>query len=290
MKRTKKRLSKAKSAQLYALNKSPRAGYLHCPNNIKAAACTAQATNRDLQAEVQRLRDVEQSLMGTVDGLQGDLDDLQAAHQRLQGTTPELAVPAGAPPLQQQQLAAASTSRKREAPAANKPRAAKQGLLQGSVQAQGTDQRRGRVVLVDELRTGRASSAWAPASSHSPHAAAQPAASEPGPNTPPSAKCSKGTKAKQADEPSQPTKGKGKARVMASEAKPPLQSGRWLDRDCSAALYMQHTGENLPKLPAKGKEYPELGYKRLWDQPYTAEQRQQQQPVAQQCVPPLELS
>ncbi|KAJ9528512.1 hypothetical protein QJQ45_020526 [Haematococcus lacustris] len=35
-------------------------------------------------AEVQRLRDVEQSLMGTVDGLQGDLDDLQAAHQRLQ--------------------------------------------------------------------------------------------------------------------------------------------------------------------------------------------------------------
>ncbi|GFH05546.1 hypothetical protein HaLaN_00026, partial [Haematococcus lacustris] len=36
------------------------------------------------KAEVQRLRDVEQSLMGTVDGLQGDLDDLQAAHQRLQ--------------------------------------------------------------------------------------------------------------------------------------------------------------------------------------------------------------
>ncbi|KAJ9515755.1 hypothetical protein QJQ45_008631 [Haematococcus lacustris] len=85
MKRTKKRLSKAKSAQLHALNKSPRAGYLHCPNNIKAAACTAQATNRDLQAEVQRLRDVEQSLMGTVDGLLGDLDDLLAAHQRLQG-------------------------------------------------------------------------------------------------------------------------------------------------------------------------------------------------------------
>ncbi|KAJ9531388.1 hypothetical protein QJQ45_006908 [Haematococcus lacustris] len=81
----KKRLSKAHSAHLHALNKSPRAGYLHCPNNIKAAACTAQATNCDLQAEVQRLRDVEQSLMGTVDGLQGDLGDLQAAHQSLQG-------------------------------------------------------------------------------------------------------------------------------------------------------------------------------------------------------------
>ncbi|KAJ9526678.1 hypothetical protein QJQ45_017567 [Haematococcus lacustris] len=35
-------------------------------------------------AKVQRLRDVEQSLMGTVEGLQGDLDDLQAAYQRLQ--------------------------------------------------------------------------------------------------------------------------------------------------------------------------------------------------------------
>ncbi|KAJ9505343.1 hypothetical protein QJQ45_012102 [Haematococcus lacustris] len=81
----KKRLSKAHSAHLNALNNSPSAGYLHCPNNIKAAVCTAQTTNRDLQAEVQRLRDVEQSLMGTVDGLQGDLDDLQAAHQRLQG-------------------------------------------------------------------------------------------------------------------------------------------------------------------------------------------------------------
>ncbi|KAJ9532842.1 hypothetical protein QJQ45_010942 [Haematococcus lacustris] len=81
----KKRMSKAHSAQLNALNNSPRAGNRHCPNNIKAAASKAQATNRDLQAEVQRLRDVEQSLMGTVDGLQGDLDDLQAAHQRLQG-------------------------------------------------------------------------------------------------------------------------------------------------------------------------------------------------------------
>ncbi|KAJ9519160.1 hypothetical protein QJQ45_007712 [Haematococcus lacustris] len=84
-------------------------------------------------AEVQRLRGVEQSLMGTVDGLQGDLDDLQATHQGLHGTTPELAVPAGAPPQQQQQLATASTSRKREAPAANKSRAAKRGASHNSV-------------------------------------------------------------------------------------------------------------------------------------------------------------
>ncbi|GFH11942.1 hypothetical protein HaLaN_07535, partial [Haematococcus lacustris] len=44
-----------------------------------------------------------------------------------------LAVPAGAPPQRQQQLAAASTSRKREAPAANKSRAAKQGATHNSV-------------------------------------------------------------------------------------------------------------------------------------------------------------
>ncbi|KAJ9507916.1 hypothetical protein QJQ45_021257, partial [Haematococcus lacustris] len=49
------------------------------------------------------------------------------------GTTPELAVPAGAPPQQQQQVAAASTSRKRGAPAANKSRAAKQGATHNSV-------------------------------------------------------------------------------------------------------------------------------------------------------------
>ncbi|KAJ9516804.1 hypothetical protein QJQ45_027214, partial [Haematococcus lacustris] len=59
---------------------------------------------------------------------------LACLHSQLQltpaGTTPELAVPAGAPPQQQQQLAAASTSRKREAPAASKLRAAKQGLQQ----------------------------------------------------------------------------------------------------------------------------------------------------------------
>ncbi|KAJ9523855.1 hypothetical protein QJQ45_020054 [Haematococcus lacustris] len=66
------------------------------------------------------------------------------------------------------------------------------------------------------------------------------AASEPGPSTPPPAKCSKRTKAEQAAEPTQPTKGKGKA----AKAKPEPQPGRWLDRDCNAALNMQRTGES----------------------------------------------
>ncbi|KAJ9515542.1 hypothetical protein QJQ45_021641 [Haematococcus lacustris] len=100
------------------------------------------------------------------------------------------------------------------------------------------------------------------------------AASEPGPSTPPPAKRSKG---------------KGKA----AKAKPAPQPGRWLDRDCNAALNMQRIGESRWRplelcfwpeqgaLPAKGKEYPGLGYKRLRDKPPKAQQQQQQPAVAQ---------
>ncbi|KAJ9505366.1 hypothetical protein QJQ45_009495 [Haematococcus lacustris] len=100
-----------------------------------------------------------------------------------------------------------------------------------------------------------------------------PAASEPGPNAPPPAKRSKRTKAEQATAPTQPTKGKGHSK--AAQAKPAPQPGRWLDRDYNAALDMQRIGESRWRplelcywpeqgaLPAKGKEYPGLGYKRL---------------------------
>ncbi|KAJ9519136.1 hypothetical protein QJQ45_007693 [Haematococcus lacustris] len=75
-------------------------------------------------------------------------------------------------------------------------------------------------------------------------------------------------------------------------AKPAPQPGRWLDRDCNAALNMQRIGESRWRplelcwwpdqgaLPAKGKEYPGLGYKRLRDKPPKA-QEQQQPAVAQ---------
>ncbi|KAJ9518211.1 hypothetical protein QJQ45_010133 [Haematococcus lacustris] len=83
---------------------------------------------------------------------------------------------------------------------------------------------------------------------------------------------SKRTKAEPAAE---PTKGKGKA----AKAKPAPRPGRWLDSDCNAALNMQRIGESRWRplelcswpeqgaLPAKGKEYPGLGYKRLRDKP-----------------------
>ncbi|KAJ9511038.1 hypothetical protein QJQ45_002864 [Haematococcus lacustris] len=206
----------------------------------------------------------------------------------------------------------------------------------------GTDQLRGRVVLVDEHRTSRISSAvngkqpceveldklsatrpagwkppagqveprlvrpaWSqergqpvrglmwcpevaprkpPQAPRSSQAATQPAASEPGPSTPPPAERSKPA--------AEPTKGKGK--VKAAKAKPAPQPGRWLDRDCNAALNMQRIGESRWRplelchwpdqgaLPAKGKEYPGLGYKRLRDQPPKAQEQQQQQPAEAQ--------
>ncbi|KAJ9508995.1 hypothetical protein QJQ45_001451 [Haematococcus lacustris] len=126
----------------------------------------------------------------------------------------------------------------------------------------------------------------------SSQAATQPAASGPGPSNPQSAKRSKRTKAEQAAESTHPTKGKGKAQGKAFIAKPAPQPGRWLDRDCNAALKMQRIGESRwcplelcywpeqGKLPAKGKEYSGLVYKRLRDKPPKAQQQQQQQQPA----------
>ncbi|KAJ9526020.1 hypothetical protein QJQ45_009448 [Haematococcus lacustris] len=121
-----------------------------------------------------------------------------------------------------------------------------------------------------------------PQAPRSSQAATQPAASEPGPSTPPPAKR---TKAEPAAEPSQPIKGKGKAKGKAAKAKPAPQPGRWLDRDCNAALNMQRIGESRWRplelcywpdqgaLPAKGKEYPGPGYKRLRGEPPKAQQQ-----------------
>ncbi|KAJ9510150.1 hypothetical protein QJQ45_015622, partial [Haematococcus lacustris] len=197
----------------------------------------------------------------------------------------------------------------------------------------GAGQRRGRVVLVDEHRTSRVSSAvngqqpceveldklsatrpagWKPPAGQveprlaprSSQAATQPAASEPGPSTPPPAKRTK------AEPAAEPTKGKAnKGKGKAAKAKPASQPGRWLDRDCNAALNMQRIGESRWRplelcywpeqgaLPAKGKEYPGLGYKRLRDKPPKAQEQQQQPAEAQeytqggaQAPPPAECA
>ncbi|KAJ9518004.1 hypothetical protein QJQ45_004334 [Haematococcus lacustris] len=123
-----------------------------------------------------------------------------------------------------------------------------------------------------QLRAGVHSQLRPPQAPRSSQEASQPAASEPGPSTPPAAKRSKRTKAEPAAEPN-------KAQGKAAKAKPAPQAGRWLDRDCNAVLNMQRIGESRwrplelcwwpeqGKLPAKGKEYPGLGYKRLQEKP-----------------------
>ncbi|KAJ9528653.1 hypothetical protein QJQ45_020370 [Haematococcus lacustris] len=190
----------------------------------------------------------------------------------------------------------------------------------------GTDQLRGMVVLVDEHRTTRVSSAvngkqpcevelntlsatrpagwkppagqveqrllrpawsqergqpvrgmmWCPVvaprkppqAPRSSQVTTQPAASEPGPSTPQPAKRSKRTKAEPGA--AEPTKGKGKGK--AAKAKPAPQPGRWRPLEL---CYWPDQGA----LPAKGKEYPGLGYKRLRDKPPKAQEQQQQQPA-----------
>ncbi|KAJ9521708.1 hypothetical protein QJQ45_015364 [Haematococcus lacustris] len=70
----------------------------------------------------------------------------------------------------------------------------------------------------------------------------------------------------------------------------PGNLGKWVDRDCNAALNLQRAGESKwcplelcrwphrGRHPAKGKEYPALGLKKLRDR---APKAQAQQPVAQ---------
>ncbi|KAJ9527344.1 hypothetical protein QJQ45_025609, partial [Haematococcus lacustris] len=160
----------------------------------------------------------------------------------------------------------------------------------------GTAQRPGRVVLMDEHQpgvgpnvvpgSGPTQAPTGPMQQRGSHTASSLRA---WPRKPPPAKRSKRTEAEQAAEPNQPTMVKGKGKGKAAKAKPAPQPGRWLDRDRNTALIMQRIGESKWRpfkrcwwpdqaaLPAKGKEYPELGYKRLRDQPPKVQQQQQQQ-------------
>ncbi|KAJ9509260.1 hypothetical protein QJQ45_001692 [Haematococcus lacustris] len=70
----------------------------------------------------------------------------------------------------------------------------------------------------------------------------------------------------------------------------PGDLGKWVDRDCNAAFNLQRAGESKwrplelcrwpirGRLPAQGKEYPALGFKKLRER---APKSKAQQPVAQ---------
>ncbi|KAJ9518890.1 hypothetical protein QJQ45_026252 [Haematococcus lacustris] len=147
----------------------------------------------------------------------------------------------------------------------------------GSAVLRGCKKTRRKLMAHFQLRAGvhsqlRVIASLPPQAPRSSQEASQPAASEHGPSTPPAAKRSKRTNAEPAAEPN-------KAQGKAAKAKPAPQPGRWLDRDCNAVLNMQRIGESRwrplelcwwpeqGKLPAKGKEYPGLGYKRLQEKP-----------------------
>ncbi|KAJ9522428.1 hypothetical protein QJQ45_008290 [Haematococcus lacustris] len=172
----------------------------------------------------------------------------------------------------------------------------------------GTDQLRGRVVLVDEHRTTQVSSAvdghqpcerqlnkrratrpadWKPPAGQVHHRLVRPAWSQQRDQPVRVMIAASAPLAEPAAE-----SNKGKAQGKAAKAKPAPQPGRWLDRDCNAALNMQRIGESRWRplelcwwpdqgaLPAKGKEYPGLGYKRMRDKPPKTQPAQ-----AQECVP-----
>ncbi|KAJ9523492.1 hypothetical protein QJQ45_007236 [Haematococcus lacustris] len=74
----------------------------------------------------------------------------------------------------------------------------------------------------------------------------------------------------------------------------PGNLGKWVDRDCNSALNLQRAGEakwrplelcrwqHRGRLPAQGKEYPALGFKKLRER---APKAQAQQPVAHETEP-----
>ncbi|KAJ9525670.1 hypothetical protein QJQ45_003498 [Haematococcus lacustris] len=104
----------------------------------------------------------------------------------------------------------------------------------------------------------------------------------------------KGKKRKGAEEPKQPNpkqpKPKPKGKPGGLGWATPGKLGKWVDRDCNAALNLQRAGESKwrplelcrwqhrGRLPAQGKEYPALGFKMLRER---ARKAQAQQPVAQ---------
>ncbi|KAJ9516265.1 hypothetical protein QJQ45_001112 [Haematococcus lacustris] len=359
-----------RDAHLQALNNSPRAGYLHCPSGLKAAARRANDITQEVQAENELLM-TEAELRYSYT----QLDRLSGP----QGSGQHIAPPAspqkseGSVGLFDKFKHAFSHDKKPRSPAQKQPaaqqldKASAEALKRTSMQdpghqsvlataqpnSQQTQQVRDlqhKVSLMEAqlqeveqlklrlLAEQRAATDWKErwnyqnfklnlvvdmmvlrlveaeaaaylllnlawcqrqdllmrglmwclhTSSHTHHAASQPHRHNPRAwaSAPPPAKR---TKTEQAAEPSQPTKGTGKGKPAHGKAA--SQPGRWVDRDCNAALNMQCIGESkwCPlelcwwleqlELPYKGREYPGLGY--TWRQDGEAKAHAQQ-PVAQ---------
>ncbi|KAJ9513708.1 hypothetical protein QJQ45_015466 [Haematococcus lacustris] len=115
------------------------------------------------------------------------------------------------------------------------------------------------LVRVSEHRTTRVSSAvnGKQPSARKPHSQ-QPQSYGPVLPRQPSATSAPRQEAAEPTQLTQPTKGTGKAQGKAVKAKPSPQPGRWLDRDCNAALNMQRIGESKWR-PLNAKRLARIG-------------------------------
>ncbi|KAL6762657.1 hypothetical protein V8C86DRAFT_3130585 [Haematococcus lacustris] len=85
-----KRLSKKKRQHLQELNASPKAGFKCCPNGLKAQKKKAQVEAMKLRAQVEQLHQQLGDAVADYQLLQADMEQLQAAHQEVQGENESL--------------------------------------------------------------------------------------------------------------------------------------------------------------------------------------------------------
>ncbi|KAJ9507131.1 hypothetical protein QJQ45_004864 [Haematococcus lacustris] len=79
-----------RDAHLHALNNSPRAGYLHCPSGLKAAARRANDIAQEVQAENELLMTEAELHQAIEEVLAAKMHDLEEKHQHLQAAHRQL--------------------------------------------------------------------------------------------------------------------------------------------------------------------------------------------------------
>ncbi|KAJ9509645.1 hypothetical protein QJQ45_011358 [Haematococcus lacustris] len=84
------KLSKKKRQHLQELNASPKAGFKCCPNGLKAQKKKAQVEAMKLRAQVEQLHQQLGDAVADYQLLQADMEQLQAAHQEVQGENESL--------------------------------------------------------------------------------------------------------------------------------------------------------------------------------------------------------
>ncbi|KAL6757162.1 hypothetical protein V8C86DRAFT_3095680 [Haematococcus lacustris] len=85
-----KRPSKTRRQSLQELNASPKAGFKCTPNGLKSQRNKAQVEAMKLRAQVEQLHQQLGDAVADYQLLQADMEQLQAAHQEVQGENESL--------------------------------------------------------------------------------------------------------------------------------------------------------------------------------------------------------